>query len=123
VEKKKQFQDNHPNGSIAPPQLRLDSTNLTVCLGTRQSSSLTSTEFKIIALLYKSQSHQCHRDELKRRIWEDVKVSSKALDVHMTNLRKKIAPLNLLILQLHSGFFTLQGVGNGTVATPLEMAE
>ena len=37
------------------------------------------------------------KDQLVKHVWSDVVVGAKTLDVHIFNIRKKVAPLNLEI--------------------------
>ncbi|MDB5037850.1 MAG: response regulator with CheY-like receiver domain and winged-helix DNA-binding domain [Bacteriovoracaceae bacterium] len=59
---------------------------------------LTSTEFKILQCLMSQLGHVFSRDELiDFALGKDVSVVDRTIDVHMTNLRKKIGRYGLLI--------------------------
>lgn len=51
---------------------------------------LTPREFDIFNYLYAAQDHTVARKEFFRQIWSGLKVCNKVLDVHVSNLRKKI---------------------------------
>jgi DNA-binding response OmpR family regulator len=52
---------------------------------------LTRKEFEILVLLIKSEGYIMSREEILDRVWdEDVVVSKRTVDVHITHLRKKL---------------------------------
>lgn len=52
---------------------------------------LTRKEFEILVLLIKSEGYILSREEILDRVWdEDVVVSKRTIDVHITHLRKKL---------------------------------
>ena len=52
---------------------------------------LTRKEFEILVLLLKSEGYIMSREEILDRVWdEDVVVSKRTIDVHITHLRKKL---------------------------------
>jgi len=54
---------------------------------------LTRKEFEILMLLMKNKGRIFTREEILYRVWHDeVIVSERTVDVHMTRLRKKIGP-------------------------------
>ena len=60
------------------------------------SVSLTASEFRILALLARFPAKIFARSEILERVWgDDLDVSERAVDVHVSNLRKKVAPLGL----------------------------
>jgi DNA-binding response OmpR family regulator len=55
--------------------------------------SLTKKEFEILSLLMQKPERVFSREELLRIVWpDDVFVTDRTVDVHITRLRKKIAP-------------------------------
>jgi two-component system alkaline phosphatase synthesis response regulator PhoP len=52
---------------------------------------LTRKEFEILVLLLRSEGTILSREDILNRVWdEDVVVSKRTIDVHMTHLRKKL---------------------------------
>jgi DNA-binding response OmpR family regulator len=65
---------------------------------------LTKTEFELLSLFLKNREKVFSREELLAYIWQDdVFVSERTVDVHITRLRKKIAPYGKNI-QSRSGY-------------------
>jgi DNA-binding response OmpR family regulator len=55
--------------------------------------SLTKKEFEILSLFLQKQGRVFSREELLKTVWpDDVLVTDRTVDVHMTRLRKKVAP-------------------------------
>jgi DNA-binding response OmpR family regulator len=55
--------------------------------------SLTKKEFEILLLLLQKQGRVFSREELLKKVWpDDVYVTDRTVDVHITRLRKKIVP-------------------------------
>lgn len=77
--------------------LSLNVTSLTVTNSSGTSEALTSKEFKIVAILREAAGHPIQREVLINKIWGDVHVTRKALDVHLSNLRRKIQPMGLAV--------------------------
>ncbi len=58
--------------------------------------ALTASEFKIFALLAKTPNKVFTRAEILDRIWgDDLHVSGRSVDVHVSNMRKKVNPLGV----------------------------
>ena len=53
---------------------------------------LTKKEFEILRLLLENQDHVFSREEILTKIWGDVYVLDRTIDVNITRLRKKIEP-------------------------------
>jgi DNA-binding response OmpR family regulator len=51
---------------------------------------LTTIEEKIFQIFLRSPSQYVTRDQVMLEVWKKVKVNSKTLDVHLSNIRKKI---------------------------------
>jgi DNA-binding response OmpR family regulator len=83
--------------SVTVPRLRIDHAFMTAARDDRFAASLTPREFQILSLLYRTPGHVLTRAELFGAVWQDIKVCRKALDVHVSKLRKKIAPLGFAI--------------------------
>ncbi len=75
----------------------VDLTTLSVVFSKVRSESLTSKEFQIMSLLQQNGSRGLSRSDIIGAVWGQVKVSSKAFDVHLFNLRRKLAPLGIEI--------------------------
>ena len=56
------------------------------------SVSLTRTEFDLLQLLLSNRGQVLSRQLLMDRIWSDVVVTDRTIDVHITRLRKKLGP-------------------------------
>lgn len=89
------------------PTIELDSATLTVKANGEVSQSLTSKEFQIITMVYGGPGHSITKDEIMKVIWGDAKKETKALDVHLANLRKKIAILGIDVRYRHPGKYVL----------------
>lgn len=89
------------------PTIELDSASLTVKANSEISQSLTSKEFQIITIVYGGAGHSISKSEIIAMIWGDSKKETKALDVHLANLRKKISPLGIDIRYRHPGKYVL----------------
>jgi DNA-binding response OmpR family regulator len=89
------------------PMVELDSASLTVRANNEVSHSLTSKEFQILTMVYGGPGHSISKDEIMTVIWGDAKKETKALDVHLANLRKKVANLGIDIRYRHPGKYVL----------------
>jgi DNA-binding response OmpR family regulator len=89
------------------PVIELDNTSLTVRANNEVSQTLTSKEFQILTMVYSGAGHSISKDEIMRVIWGDARKETKALDVHLANLRKKIASLGVDIRYRHPGKYVL----------------
>jgi hypothetical protein len=90
----------------AATQIELDPGQATILLnGTR--IRLTPREFDILNHLYSAPSHSVTRKEFFRKIWGGLKVCNKVLDVHVSNLRKKIQAHGLRIQFTKPDSFTM----------------
>lgn len=69
--------------------------------------NLTNKEFRIIDVFINSSSNLVSKQEIINTVWSDTIVSPKVFDVHLSNLRKKIAPLHLNIVYASNGKWTL----------------
>jgi len=72
--------------------LTLDTESKKVFIGGK-SLLLTKKEFQILLLFLQKQGRVFSREELLKLVWmDDVLVTDRTIDVHITRLRKKIAP-------------------------------
>ncbi|MGZ3699092.1 MAG: GAF domain-containing protein, partial [Bdellovibrionota bacterium] len=87
-----------PTAAAQNDDVVVDPISFTVSRGAVRSSSLTSKELQIVAMLHQAPDHRLSRGELVHGIWGKLKVSTNSLDVHLFNVRKKLAPLGMEIL-------------------------
>jgi DNA-binding response OmpR family regulator len=57
-----------------------------------ESYNLTMLEFKILVLLARTPNRVFSRAEIIDRVWSDASTTERAVDVHISHIRKKIAP-------------------------------
>lgn len=79
------------------PIFRLDPLSLTVFNSWGRSSELTSKEFRIMSLFLDAHEYRINRQDIFDTLWKNIRVSTKTLDVHLSNIRRKIEPLRLSI--------------------------
>ena len=73
--------------------IRLD-TRARVAHHKSRDIELTSAEFELLALFFKAPGQVLTREELvKNALGKDLEPADRSLDVHMSNLRKKLGPL------------------------------
>ncbi len=78
---------------------------------------LTLTEFKLLVALVNSRGRVLTRDQLMdKAMGTDVFVTDRAIDVHITSIRKKLGTANFLV-------HTVRGVGYRLQESPEEAAE
>jgi len=82
--------------------LRLD-MNLKQCYVDGEGVKLTRKEFDLLAFLMSHPGRIYSRDELVRRVWDDVIVLDRTIDVNITRLRSRIGPYGSFIIT-RSGF-------------------
>lgn len=68
---------------------------------------LTRTEKSLLQALMFSPDYRAGRQELIQEIWGDTSVQEKTLDVHVSNLRKKLVKIKLNINLERSGYYEL----------------
>lgn len=90
------------------PSLHVDPTMLSIEYQGQVVGPLTAKELQIVSLLNSAPTRALSREDLVKQIWHSVKVSSKTLDVHIFNLRRKIAPLGIEIVFSHPNVFSLK---------------
>lgn len=78
-------------------ELSVDPLRRRVMTKDNLQTELTSKELMIFDLINNSPNKQITRSDLVGRVWKDVSVGSKTLDVHIFNIRRKLAKLNVKI--------------------------
>ena len=74
-----------------------------------KSAGLTTTEFKILRILADRPGWVFSRDELLSRLWGDEKaVLDRTIDVHITNLRKKLRKSGRLLKNVRGVGYKLE---------------
>lgn len=79
------------------PPIVLDVRTFKVTVDGRGSVTLTGKEFQILSVLHQAKQQVSSREELLSRVWGPSAPETKALDVHMHNLRRKISSLGLKV--------------------------
>jgi len=82
--------------------LQLD-MNLKQCYVDGEAVKLTKKEFDLLAFLMSHPGRIYSRDELVQRVWDDVIVLDRTIDVNITRLRSRIGRYGTLIIT-RSGF-------------------
>ena len=86
---------------LAAPQprsqltIQIDPLNLDLLGGDALQGRLTQREFQILMAVYRSGDAGIERSALTTLIWNEVVVSSRTLDVHIFNLRRKLTEFGL----------------------------
>ena len=113
-------------GSLVPEEagrLQFNMAFLTVAALGHEPVTLTPREFQILTVIYKGDNHTSSRRELFSRVWAGVKVCNKVLDVHVSKLRKKLAPLGVTIQFVRPNGYQVDLAAAGlTSAAPLGAA-
>lgn len=73
----------------------VDELTKTVARLGKRSDSLTTREFEILSSIHDAPNQSLSRKDLLQKVWGSARLSAKALDVHLVNLRRKIQPLGL----------------------------
>jgi DNA-binding winged helix-turn-helix (wHTH) protein len=74
------------------------------------NTKLTYKESKIVTLLMNQMDQYVSRKDIIEKVWNNVNVHPKTLDVHLYNLRRKIEPLGFHILSDSTGRLKLTQV-------------
>ena len=84
--------------SLCYEKLKLDRVAKKACIDDKDLQ-LTKKEFEILALFLQKQGRVFSREELLKTVWpDDVFVTDRTVDVHITRLRKKIIPYDKKIV-------------------------
>jgi DNA-binding response OmpR family regulator len=103
--------DGPTDGSKAKfKDLALDTFTQTVSRSDRSKViQLTQTEYKILALFFRSPDRRLNRDEIISEVWKSEALSPKAFDFHLSKLREKLRGLNVKInYQTNEGYCLFQ---------------
>lgn len=68
---------------------------------------LTMKELKILKMLFLQKETGVERDHIINNVWNEVIVNPKTLDVHLTNLRKKVSKFGIFIKTNKDGKITI----------------
>lgn len=91
-------------------ELTININNKSVCIA-EKNIDLTKKEFEILVLLLSNKDKIFNRDRIMDNVWEnDVIVSDRTIDVHITRLRKKLGSYgkNLLVKSGYGYYFSTQ---------------
>jgi DNA-binding response OmpR family regulator len=86
------------NQKVAISKVNLDPLSMTLFTKNARSSELTAKEYRIISLFLEASDLIVPRKHLVTTIWEGINVSEKTLDVHLSNIRRKITELGLTVV-------------------------
>lgn len=79
----------------------------TIAWEREMSQQLTPKEYRILSLFMNAPANRLKRDEIYESLWMSYKVSAKTIDVHLSNLRKKIA-LSGLKIRFETPYYILE---------------
>lgn len=77
--------------------LSIDPLRRRITTKDNMQTELTSKELMIFDLINNAPNKQISRADLIGKVWKDVSVGSKTLDVHIFNIRRKLSKLNVKI--------------------------
>lgn len=69
---------------------------------------LSTKPFQLVALLLKSPGRKASKEEIVKNVWHDVKVVGKNMEVQISRVRPKIAPLNINIVFESPNFYAIK---------------
>ncbi len=73
-----------------------------------KSVELTNIEFKLLVFFARHQDHVLSRNQILAAVWtENLNVTERAVDTHVSNLRKKLGLLGENIKSVHGAGYTL----------------
>ena len=78
-------------------ELSVDPLRRRVITKDNLQTELTSKELMIFDMINTAPNKQIKRGDLINKVWKDVSVGAKTLDVHIFNIRRKLAKLNVKI--------------------------
>lgn len=84
--------------------VKLDPLSMTLFTKSARSSELTAKEYRILSLFLQAPEQIVPRKHLVMTLWKDINVSEKTLDVHLSNIRRKIAALGLTVVCTDAGY-------------------
>ena len=88
-----------------------DPMTLAIRKGSEVLTQFTAREVRIFSLILKSRQKGISRLEIETEVWNRVHVGPKVLDVHISNLRRKMDKLGFEIRHLASDRYLLLGNG------------
>lgn len=100
-----------PTPAPSAGEIELDPIQLRVRRGPQHFAQLTAKELQIFAVLHRMRGQQIPRSRIQAEVWGETVVTPKTLDVHLFNLRKKVAKLGLEILFTPPDGFALRTIG------------
>jgi DNA-binding response OmpR family regulator len=74
---------------------RLNKSNFTIEKGEYTPVHLTPKEYRLLLLFVEGRTLVLAKETIFREIWGETRVSEKTLDVHISNLRRKLNPIEL----------------------------
>jgi DNA-binding response OmpR family regulator len=92
------------NQDSAISAVKLDPLSMTLHTRSARSSELTAKEYRILSLFLQAPERIVPRRHLVMTLWKDINVSEKTLDVHLSNIRRKIATLGLTVVCTEAGY-------------------
>ena len=69
---------------------------------TKSNLELTGTEFNIFLALVKNEGVPLSRQQLVAQVWKGVAIENRGVDVHISNLRRKLGPAGASILSIYN---------------------
>jgi DNA-binding response OmpR family regulator len=85
-------------------KVNLDPLSMTLFTKNARSSELTAKEYRILSLFLHVPDLIVPRKHLVMTLWKDINVSEKTLDVHLSNIRRKIIELGLTLVCTDAGY-------------------
>ena len=76
----------------------LDAESHTLKGAGQTTEPLTSKEFRILSVMMDAKEARTHRSEIETRVWRDTYVKQKTLEVHISNIRKKVRKVGIDIV-------------------------
>jgi len=98
------FLNRQDKESMAPYLAQLDPLSMTLYTNKERSIELTAKEYRILSLFLQANDQRVLRRHLVLTLWKDINVSEKTLDVHLSNIRRKISSVNLTIVSTEAGY-------------------
>jgi len=89
--------EREPENILQVDGLQLD-MDLKQCIVDGEQVKLTKTEFELLAFLMSNPGKIYSRDEIVLRVWNEVLVLGRTIDVNITRLRSKIGPYGSYII-------------------------
>ena len=87
--------------------IKIDLHDLRVYRGERQSEPFTNKELQIMSIMLDSPGFSAKRSKVVEDVWKTTKVTAKTLDVHLFNLRRKLAKLGVSIKFIEPSSYVL----------------